>query len=192
MAVRRQLFAHLQHKLDPDKDDKEPFFFGTHPRLQERLDTYTELLETQYKREAGEPWRVRNAEAFRRRTQRLLLDNAVLDVRLGRFQTAKASLEKFMRQDSRHPRALSLLGEVLRQEGRPESLAQAVQAYQAAIERDPGFPDPYKGLGLLYYKQRQGERALPLFERYLALAPEASDQGYIAQYVRTLTAGGRP
>jgi beta-barrel assembly-enhancing protease len=185
-----KLFGHLQRKLDEEKDTKEPFFFGTHPRLQERIDTYTELLRTQYPREAAARGRLRNAEPFLARTQRLLLDNAVLDLRIGRFNTAKVTIEKFLQQAPSNPRALYLLGEVLRQQATSEHTAQAVQAYKSAMTSDPEFADPYKGLGLLYYKHNQREWALPLFERYLTLAPEASERGYIDAYVRELKAGG--
>jgi len=46
-----KIFALLQKDLDGEKV-KEPFFFGTHPRLQERIEDYTKLLTTQYTAEA--------------------------------------------------------------------------------------------------------------------------------------------
>ena len=185
-----KLFVHLQRDLDPDEDKKEPFFFGTHPRLQERIDNYTELLQTRAPRQASEAWLIRHDEVFRKRTLRLLLDNAVLDLRVGRFNTAKVAIEKFLRQDPHHPQGLYLLGEVLRQQGRPENIEQAIHVYEAAMQGDPAFPDPLKGLGFLYYKQQQWEQAVQLFERYLALAPKAGDRGYIEGYLRSLKTGG--
>ena len=185
-----KLFAHLQRDLDPDQEKKEPFFFGTHPRLQERIESYTELLRRRDPRQDSEAWRRRQDEVFRQRTHRLLLDNAVMDLRAGRFNTAKAAIEKFLQQDPHHPRGLYHLGEVLRQQGKPEHMTRAVQAYEAALQHDPSFPDPLKGLGLLYYKQQQREQALQCFEGYLALAPETVDREYIEGYLRSLKTGG--
>ena len=185
-----KLFAHLQRDWDSDQEKKEPFFFGTHPRMQERIDSYTELLRWRGPRQDSEAWRIRQDEVFRQRTHRLLLDNAVMDLRAGHFNTAKAAIEKFLQQDPRRPCGLYLLGEVLRQQGKPEHMTQAVQAYEAALQLDPSFPDPFKGLVLLYYKQQQREQAIQCFEGYLALAPETVDREHIEGYLRSLKTGG--
>lgn len=42
-----KLFIHLKKELEEEKI-KEPFFFGTHPRLQERIENYESLLVTRY------------------------------------------------------------------------------------------------------------------------------------------------
>ena len=39
-----KLFLHLKREVE-EEQIKEPFFFGTHPRLQERIDNYNVLLK---------------------------------------------------------------------------------------------------------------------------------------------------
>jgi hypothetical protein len=56
------------------------------------IDHISELLRQRGPRQDGEAWRRRQDEVFRQRTHRLLLDNAVMDLRPGRFNTAKANL----------------------------------------------------------------------------------------------------
>ena len=184
------VFELLQKDLDGEKV-KEPFFFGTHPRLQERVENYTELLRIQYKAQ-GKAGGVTNRDAFLEKTHRLLLDNALLDLRMGRFNTAKASIDKVLKRTPEQPRAHYYLGEIYRQRGKPGDLEQAMTAYQQATLADPTYPDPYKGLGLAFYQQRMKGRAQSLFERYLALVPEAKDRAYIEGYVAELRREGSP
>ncbi len=40
-----QLFEHLKRDLEL-RQVKEPFFFGSHPKLQERVESYQELIES--------------------------------------------------------------------------------------------------------------------------------------------------
>jgi predicted Zn-dependent protease len=179
-----QVFRLLQE--DPDGEGvKEPFFFGTHPRLQERVEHYAERLKTQYRAEAKRG-RTTNREAFLSQTRAVVLDNSVLDIRLGRFNTAKAAIDKVLAQDAHHPRAHYSLGELYRQRGEARELDLAIAAYQQAIALAPDYADPYKGLGIVFYKQDLRDRAWAAFERYLILAPEAMDRAYVDDYLHEL------
>lgn len=189
-AEAPKFFVSLRQATERDWEKQAPFFFSTHPRLQERIDSYNELLQSQYQHAAQAPGRVQNVEVFRAHLQPLLLDNARLALQAGRFQTAQLGLDKFRQRQPHHPQAWFLLGEVLRQEGKPDKLDAAIKAYEAAIAQAPSFPDPYRGLGLLYYKHNRPAQALPLFDQYLRLAPEAQDRDYIEVYRRQLQTEG--
>lgn len=184
-----QVFVHLQRSAQEEEGTRVPYFFSSHPRLQERIDSYEELLQTSEAQLRSKPHRVRNRAVFQQHIHGLLLPNARLDLQSGRFVTARKGIEKFLQQAPQDPPTLSLLGEVLRQQGKPDDLPLAIRAYAAAIAGAPDYPEPYRGLGLLYYKQQQREPALHLFARYLALVPHATDRGYIEAYIRTLQEG---
>lgn len=179
------VFQHLQQDMD-ERKIIEPFFFGTHPRLQERIDNYHGLLETQYAPQAKAGKRLTNAEEFLNATLQLLLDNAILDLRIGRLKIAQTAIEKHLQRLPHNPRAYFLLGEIHRRSGSSESHAQqATAAYQEAIRLDPTFAEPRRELGLMYRAQNHPRQARAELERYLALNPTAQDapiiKGYLAE-----------
>src|SRR2546425_7975901 len=75
-----------------DRGSLETFFFGSHPRLQERITTTTELVNTQYAAAAAATDRVKTSEEFGLRMRTVVRENALLDIRAGRFQLAEGPL----------------------------------------------------------------------------------------------------
>ena len=180
-----KVFEHLQRELD-ERKVAEPFFFGTHPRLQERIANYRKLLETQYADRAKEARRLTNAEEFLSRIGQALLDNAVLDLNIGRVKTAQASIEQHLIRQPHSPHAHYLLGDLHRRSGQGEQYTQrALAAYQEAARLDPSFAEAHRELGLLYRAQNRPEQARAELALYLALKPEAVDapivRGYLAE-----------
>jgi predicted Zn-dependent protease len=176
-----RVFQHLQE--DRDKNSvREPFALGTHPLLQERIDNYRRLISTDYAAQAQETGRLTNSEGFLVRTEQLLLDNAVLDLRMGRTGTARAAIDKYLKRKPGVARAHFLLGEVNR---RTASAAAAISAYQEAVRLDPAYADALRELGLICRAEGWLQDARDAFTRYLALDPAALDapiiKGYLAE-----------
>src|SRR5947209_12681876 len=71
-----------------DRGSLETFFFGSHPKLQERIDTTTELVNTRYAAAAAAPDAVKTTEEFGLRMRTVVRENALLDIRAGRFRLA--------------------------------------------------------------------------------------------------------
>lgn len=176
-----RLFDIVKRELE-QLDIKEPFFFGTHPRLHERKDSYTELLKGKYSGSKGE----KETERFTEKILPLLLDNALLDLSMGRFAFAEEAIAKFLKYKPQSANGRYYLGEVFRQRGEERDQEKAQKDYQEALQHDPSYPEPYKGLGLIYYKLGEKEKAKSQFERYLSLAPEAKDKDYIQQYLKDM------
>jgi predicted Zn-dependent protease len=175
-----KFFLHLKKELE-DEQIKEPFFFGTHPRLQERIQNYNSFLtQLQY------PNVTKNTEVFLQKTKNVILDNAFLDLKAGRFNMAKRGAEKYLSIKPDDARAYYLLGEIHRQRGEKDDPEKAKENYEKAISLDPSFPDSYKGLGMIYYKQGEKFLAKKYFELYLSVYPEAPDKAYIEEYLKTL------
>ena len=186
-AVR--VFELLQQDLD-ERKVKEPFFFGTHPLLQERIDNYRKLISTQYVNRQTESKRVANSDEFLNRINPLLLENAALDIDIGRLNTAKTALEKHLRRQAQSPRAHYLLGEVYRRSGQDEiNIQKAMAAYREAARRDPTYADPHRELGLLYRAQKRVEQARQELTLYVTLSPKAADVPIIKGYLQEL---GKP
>jgi|CXWL01.1.fsa_nt_gi predicted Zn-dependent protease len=165
-----------QHQL------KEPFFFGTHPRLQDRIDSYAGLLAHRYEGQGGRL----NTERFHSQVQRLWLDNASLDLALGRFGSALAGITRVLQRIPTHAKAHAALGELYRQRQGPGDNGRAEEAFKQALALDDALPGPHDALGLIYYKQGRIREAKHQWERYLALAPQAPDKAYVLQYLNDL------
>jgi len=173
-----KLFAHLQEQLAEEKQ-KEPFFFGTHPALQERIENYRSRIQAQGPdRRTG----TKETDAFLLHTREVVYENAVLDLRAGRFVAAERSARKFAALEPSAARGPFLLGEIARQRSEGEWDA-ALGEYRRAMALDAAYADPYRAMGLVLYKRGDKAAAKAAFEKYLSLSPGASDRAYIEAYL---------
>jgi predicted Zn-dependent protease len=182
------------------KDDRgdpgrlEHFFFGNHPRLDERIATTRELLRTRYAAEARAPGRVVTTPEFDLRLRTVVRENAALDIRAGRFNLARAQLDRVLAVTPQDPVAHTYYGDLFRIQSQrardradKQALArQAIERYGEAARLDPAFPDPFRQLGFLYYAQDDRQRAREAFRNYLALRPDAPDARRIKEYLLEL------
>jgi len=175
-----KLFEQLKQELE-EEEITEPFFFGTHPRVKERMKNYAKLLKGEYKERRGG---TKNAELFQSKISRLVLDNAWLDLKGGRFKQAQRGAEKYQAKKANDARGYYLLGEVCRQRGEKGGGEKAKSYYQKAIAINPGYPDSFKAMGLMQYKQGEKGSAKKNLKQYLSLAPQAADREYIEEYLK--------
>jgi predicted Zn-dependent protease len=173
-----KLFEHLKAEMQ-EEGQKEPFFFSTHPRLQERMDNYNDFLAERGKHEGG----AINKEAFLKKVSRVIIDNAFMDFRAGRFMQARSAAEKYLSIRPKDGRGYFLLAEISRQKGEEGDLAEAKKLFQKGLSVDPSYPDTYKGLGLIYFKEGKKSQAAKALKSYLSKAPHAADRSYIEDYV---------
>jgi predicted Zn-dependent protease len=169
-----KLFEALKREVEEEKRD-EPFFFGSHPRLSERIESYGELLAEQFPRTTGE----KGEEVYHRVMTPVMLDNVSLDLANGRLAIARRTLSRTLARDDGNARAHYLMGEVLRQGGADEDRVKAEQHYRRAVVALETYAEPYKALGLLYMKQGKKQEAHEAWRRYLLLAPQAPDRKHV-------------
>jgi predicted Zn-dependent protease len=173
-----KLFQHLKTEMEEEGLD-EPFFFGTHPRLKERMENYNDFLEQLGKQTGG----VTNGETFRKKVAAAIIDNAFVQFRAGRFAQAQSGAKKYLAIRPNDGRGYYLLGEIARQKGDEGDLKEAKKQFQKGVSVDPSYPDGYKGLGLLYFKEGKKTHAARAFKTYLAKSPRAADRSYIEEYM---------
>jgi predicted Zn-dependent protease len=174
-----------------DRGSLETFFFGSHPRLTERIDTTREMVQTRYAAAAASPATVRDTEDFQLRMRTVVRENAYEDIRAGRFAVAQRQLDRVLAVTPRDPVAHLYYGDLHRLQSqraretaqKAQSAALALASYEKAAELDPALPEPYRQLGFLYYQQKQNARAREAFRKYLALKPDASDARRIKEYL---------
>lgn len=180
-AETPKLFDSIKKDLE-ERQIQEPFFFGTHPRLQERKESFSRLLGKQPSSEGGE----KGTERFEEKILPLLLENAQLDLAMGRFGFAEDALRRYLKHRDDRPEGHYWLGEVCRQRAKEGDREAAEKEYLAAVQRDPSYAHSYKGLGLIYMKLGEKRKARDQFRKYLSLFPDSKERGYIEQYLREL------
>jgi predicted Zn-dependent protease len=186
-----RVFTLLRDEL-AERGAVETFFFGSRPRLQERIETTTALVRTRYA--AVDAPRIRETEELAQRTRTVVRENAQEDIRLGRFALAQRQLDRVLGATPDDPIAHVYYGDLHRlksqriksPEGRTAEAHRAQERYQRATELDPTLPDPWRQLGYLYYQQKDRERARAAFAQYLALKADAPDAARIREYLREL------
>src|SRR2546422_1252493 len=131
----------------------EAFFFGSHPKLTERVETTSELVKTKYAAAAAASG-VRDTEDFGLRMRTVVRENARLDIQAGRFKLAADQLDRVLAITPKDPVAHLYYGDLYRlQSQRARDVAdktdkakKALERYERSAELDPAFPDPFRQL----------------------------------------------
>ena len=176
-----KLFSIMQHWLEINDID-EPFFFGTHPKLQNRINSYNFLLANQFKGLTGKV----NDFAYQEKTEKVNLLNAALNIKAGRFKVAEQDIWTYLDRQNESAEAFYLLGEICTQNETDKDTPKAVEFYTYAIHLDPNYPNPHRELGLINFKEGRMDEAEKYFTSYLNLAPNAIDRGYIEVNLKTI------
>jgi len=178
-AETPKLFEHLKQELEAENIN-EPFFFGTHPRLQERIDNFHSLM-AEHPDETSS--KTLNRERFMKEIQGVLLLNAELDLSLGRIPFAREAAEKYITIYPGDPRGHTMLADIYRESGGKRDLSRAQRHYEQAIYFDPGHGRAHRGAGLVHLKNGAMEDACRHLRIYLELEPKAVDREFIRKYL---------
>jgi len=161
----------------------EPYFFSTHPGLEERIQSFNELVQ-QY----GTTNVYRGSMAYRSHVDKLQLELLADYLELSQHQSVLLILERPDAFEKYPSSAWYYLGEAYRLRDEEGDAARSVDAYKTAIQQAPGFAPSYRALGLYHMKNNEPVLAHNHFSRYLELQPDAADRGYIEHYQTSLKA----
>lgn len=168
-------FEHLQAEIKA-ADINEPFFFASHPRLQERIDSFNTLIRDS---DNGETGRERFIEA----TAGLRLASLAGDLAAYRYKQIILMLGNPATRREYPPEASYFLGEAYRLRNEAGDEAAAEREYSIAIETAPHYAPPYRALGLLHFKRGDSREAAARLRHYLTLDPDAADRTYVQYYI---------
>jgi len=168
-------FEHLQAEIKA-ADIKEPFFFASHPKLQERIDSYSKLVKDA---DNGEVERERFFEA----TAGLRLASLEADLAAYRYRQIILILSNPESRSEYPPEASYYLGEAYRLRGEKGDDEAAEREFTSVIQSVPKFASAHRALGMLYFKGGDMALAAPLLRHYLELAPDAADRAYVEYYL---------
>lgn len=161
-------------------DLPEPVFFASHPRLEERIASYRELAA---KRPAGSG--IRALEPFLAATAKVRADWPKAELERGRPKSVIHVLADETRR-LRYPSPAYWLGEAYRVRGEDGDTARAIASLERATVQDAAGAPAWRALGLLRMKAGEHAEAARLFRRYLEIAPQAPEAGYVRHYLAEL------
>jgi tetratricopeptide (TPR) repeat protein len=99
---------------------------------------------------------------------KLVFDRAAKALAAGDYQAAERGFQSVLRQEPRNVAALSNLGVIYSRTSRAD---EAISVYQKALKLSNNDKAILLNLGLVYLRQEDHARALPFFERVVAMDP---------------------
>lgn len=172
------LFLLLQEHLFTEKI-KEPFFFSTHPLVQERIRNYYQIIGKDTLR-AGQG--EKNEDRFRRKARGAVFYDARINYAAGRPDLAGYQLERLLASDSCDVESLVLMGDLERLMS--SRSMEAIIWYRKALECDPENTAALRAMGYMYFLLGQMEDACLYLGRYCEAVPSASDIEMAKEFVR--------
>jgi predicted Zn-dependent protease len=174
----------------------ERFFLGNDAALAERIVSTAQLVATSFAVAASVPDTIRNTDDFAAVMAPVVRENAALELRGGRYRVAQEQLGRVLAARPTDARVHLSYGELYRLRSqrtrsvadRDDLVRRALASYERAAALDPTLGEVHRQLGLLYYQQRQPDRAREAFTRYIALSPDAPDVARVREYLLALAA----
>jgi predicted Zn-dependent protease len=192
----------------PDANAIETFFWGNHPRTTERIEAAEAFART-YPTSAT----TRGNQEFEARMASVRVANAQWDAYLGRTALARSQIDRTVRAIPERPdkallsrllyaHVVASTSDGLASRGQTDTSTnaanQAISMYESVISEAPSVPGAsnwlpvaYRSLGLFYYAQRdlRGRHceAKAALEKYLELAPSATDRAMVTDRLRELS-----
>lgn len=159
---------------------KESYFFSTHPKVVDRIESSEKIINEKYSDTTG----LVDKKRFQRYIKPMLIENIEMDLKLKRFKSAKKSIDTFMNRYEENAYGNYLLAEYHRLN--EFNFDDALKNYNIALQKETDNYNSYRGLGYLYMKKKEKDKARIAFEQYLSFNENASDKKYIERYIRTL------
>lgn len=159
-------------------DSKEPFFFASHPRLQERIESF-EALIADYQGPEGDA----GADRFARNTRGLREEWLQAQIGAGKPKSVIHVLTDPDLRGRYSAHALYYLGEAYRLRAEEGDAERSLEAWNTALQEAPDFTPTYRALGVHAMKRQEWKQAKAQFDHYLQRAPQARDADYVRSYL---------
>jgi predicted Zn-dependent protease len=184
--------AALQHLAEQavDKPAGRTPLYASHPRIEQRLASYRDLLAGELARAAGVGERRR--EEYRAQLGQLPLDAVTLLVEADALDRAERLLAAEIASGDTG-RAEFLQGEISRKRvpQTDATVQAALDAYERAVQRADAPVSAYRQAGLLHRLRGEAEAATLAFQTYLERAPAAVDAPLVRVYLDELRTASR-
>ncbi len=186
----------------------QAFFFGSHPKLVNRLENAETWAAAQPEPgpEEPRPAGVATPEEFARLLRPVVRLDAGMNLDMGRLALAEDEVERLLVPTAgaapADPEVQLLLGRLRRAEAEVQGPAapddatrelleqEAEDALHEAVRLDPQLPEPHRELALLYYGRGDDPSACRELRHYLDAAPDAEDAQAISDQLYGLEQSG--
>lgn len=179
-----KLFQILKRDLEQEPPaEKQPFFFSSHPKLDDRFKNYKQLIGNLKMADS-----VLVDSVFIKKTKKLLFDNIGIDIQSGRYNSARFSAGVYSKRFPDDYRIYLLQADIINKmyPENKDKQTEVIDLYKKVITIDSTQADAQKSIGKWYFKKGDYPAALPYLEAYLKLLPDAKDKGYIEGYIRKI------
>lgn len=173
-----EVFRMLMGDINQDAR-REPYFFGTHPMLKDREKNFSRM-NSRNRDIAGSDL---GAERFAAAILPILQINGELEMKAGRWISARDQLWRYRLGAPDDPAARWLIGELERRAGAEGNVEEATELLEEALVIDPDFAPAHRSLGLIAYKEQDWSAAAAHFQTFLDLDSHAIDRAYIEAYL---------
>ncbi len=174
VAQAPRIFEELAAWTEEEKID-EPYFFGDHPRIEERVSSFRALVAAGPARRGGEV----GADRYGAAVREVVLRNARLELAAGRFGAAERNARRYLDLKPRSADGWALLGDAARQDGEKDAEARALEHYRRAVAIDPACAEAQRGLGRLLARRGDRDGARTALRAYLRARPAAEDRAWV-------------
>lgn len=178
--VWENLLQEVKAKPGGDPSKSSPMF-ATHPPADERQSTLAQLA-------ANLPSGITNQNIWEEKTAPYRREWLNEEVKRGQFEESIALLTRLMARTPNQADYPFSRGEVYRMRAKDNDFDMSIGDYKTAIALGDEPPESHRGLGMIYRQRNQVAEAKASFERYLQMAPNASDFSMVKSYVEELGA----
>lgn len=184
----------FEQLIEEAKEIDQPYYFGSHPLLVERLEDarhYLHLYKDAHSRDVGYD----SDAAYDDMIADLLLQNAELSFEMGFTQKSLRNLKRHITVRPDSVEGHLLLGRVHKSRMSDHAHRDAaIAAYNEVVRIDPDNAMGHRELGLMLRNAQHWDEASKSLKRYLELNSNAVDRSIIEAYLhdQTMAPGNQP
>ncbi|MBC5766572.1 M48 family metallopeptidase [Ramlibacter albus] len=154
--------------------------FATHPPAGNRRDDLLKL--------AGEKGGSLNAAEYRKAIAPLRFDWIGDEIKRGQYEESLILFDRMLARDKEDVEVLYARGEVYRLREEKDDMAKALDDLTRATMVIKAPAEAFRSLGLVHKARSDKASAVPAFEKYLEMTPDAPDASLIKTYIAEMKA----
>jgi predicted Zn-dependent protease len=165
-----------------DQNAAANWFFSDHSTHKARISNLTQEINAHY-REGFDRSSVKTyEERYLKMTEPLRRRTAIQDVYRQEYKNAAKYFSQSLEKNPNDAEAHLFMGKILLETGGSAAADRALEAFKTAARLEPKYPDPYREMGVLYYRVEDHRAAVQAFETYLQMRPNAPEEQEIRAY----------